>query len=44
MGKPFRGEDEDSVIAKIAERIDNFEKLVQPLGIVERIKNWLGWH
>ncbi|ENM5738083.1 Lon protease family protein [Vibrio mimicus] len=44
MGKPFRGEDEDSVIAKIAERIDNFEKLVQPLGIVERFKNWLGWH
>ncbi|HGH6015399.1 TPA: S16 family serine protease [Vibrio mimicus] len=44
MGKPFRGEDEDSVISKIAERIDNFEKLVQPLGIVERIKNWLGWH
>lgn len=27
MGKPFRGEDEDSVIAKIAERIDNFENL-----------------
>ncbi|EEO12555.1 ATP-dependent protease La Type II [Vibrio cholerae TMA 21] len=44
MGKPFRGEDEDSVIAKIAERIDNFEKLVQPHGIVERIKNWLSWH
>ncbi|ENM5853246.1 Lon protease family protein [Vibrio mimicus] len=44
MGKPFRGEDEDSVIAKIAERIDNFEKLVQPHGIMERIKNWLGWH
>ncbi|KQB07343.1 ATP-dependent protease [Vibrio metoecus] len=44
MGKPFRGEDEDSVIAKIAERIDNFEKLVQPHGIVERIKNLLGWH
>ncbi|MFG0606095.1 S16 family serine protease [Vibrio mimicus] len=40
IGKPFRGEDEDSVIAKIAERIDNFEKLVQPHGIVERIKNW----
>ncbi|MGL4224930.1 Lon protease family protein [Vibrio misgurnus] len=44
MGKPFRGEDEDSVIAKIAERIDNFEKLVQPHGIVERIKNWFDRH
>lgn len=40
MGKPFRGEDEDSVIAKIAERIDNFERLEQPLGIVQRVKNW----
>jgi Lon-like ATP-dependent protease len=40
MGKPFRGEDEDSVISKIAERIENFEKHVQPVGFVERIKNW----
>ncbi len=40
MGKPFRGDDEDSVISKIAERIENFEKHVHPEGIVERIKNW----
>lgn len=40
MGKPFRGDDEDSVINKIAERIENFEKHEHPLGIVERIKNW----
>ncbi|WP_070963421.1 AAA family ATPase [Vibrio sonorensis] len=40
LGKPFRGEDEDSVIAKIAQRIENFERHEQPDGIVERIKNW----
>lgn len=28
MGKFFCGEDEDSVIVKIVERIDNFEKFV----------------
>lgn len=40
MGKPFRGEDEESVISKIAERIENFEKHVHPIGFVDRIKNW----
>ncbi|MFV0446902.1 MAG: S16 family serine protease [Vibrio sp.] len=40
MGKPFRGEDEESVISKIAERIENFEKHIQPNGFVDRIKNW----
>ncbi|MCG9678987.1 Lon protease family protein [Vibrio sp. Isolate24] len=40
MGKPFRGDDETSVIHKIAERIDNYEKHEHPQGIVERIKNW----
>ncbi len=39
MSKPFRGED-DSVIGKIAERIENFERHEHPVGIVERIKNW----
>lgn len=39
MSKPFRGED-DSIIGKIAERIENFERHEHPLGIVERIKNW----
>ncbi|NOI83344.1 Lon protease family protein [Vibrio tubiashii] len=40
MGKPFRGEDEESVISKIAQRIENFERHEHPQGIVERIKNW----
>ncbi len=40
MGIPFRGEDEESVISKIAERIENFEKHVHPHGFVDRIKNW----
>ncbi|MGR5279212.1 S16 family serine protease [Vibrio rotiferianus] len=39
MSKPFRGE-EDSVIGKIAERIESFERHEHPEGIVERIKNW----
>ncbi|ELO1776942.1 Lon protease family protein [Vibrio fluvialis] len=40
MNKPFRGDDEESVISRIAERIENFEKHVQPQGFVERVKNW----
>jgi len=41
MGKPFRGDDEESVISKIAQRIENFERHEQhPHGIVDRIKNW----
>ncbi|ELZ1261267.1 Lon protease family protein [Vibrio fluvialis] len=40
MSKPFRGDDEESVISRIAERIENFEKHVQPQGFVERVKNW----
>tara|TARA_Y100001956_G_scaffold81542_1_gene99395 strand:+ start:1219 stop:2865 length:1647 start_codon:yes stop_codon:yes gene_type:complete len=40
MGKPFRGDNEESVINKIAERIENFEKHEHPQGIVERFKNW----
>ncbi|MGP8305046.1 AAA family ATPase [Vibrio sp. YIC-376] len=39
MGKPFRGED-DSIIGKIAERIENFERHEHTEGIVQRIKNW----
>ncbi len=39
MGKPFRGED-DSIIGKIAERIENFERHEHAEGIVQRIKNW----
>lgn len=40
MGKPFRGEDESSVISKIAQRIESFERHEHPPGIVDRIKNW----
>ncbi|MCG6226928.1 S16 family serine protease [Vibrio furnissii] len=40
MNKPFRGDDEESVISRIAERIENFEKHIQPQGFVERLKNW----
>ncbi|SUP51984.1 ATP-dependent protease LA-like protein [Vibrio metschnikovii] len=40
MNKPFRGDDQESVISKIAERIEFFEKHIQTPGIVERIKNW----
>ncbi len=39
MDKPFRGED-DSIIGKIAERIENFERHEHAEGIVQRIKNW----
>ncbi|MEF1282436.1 Lon protease family protein [Vibrio sp. M250220] len=41
MGKPFRGDDEESVISRIAQRIENFERHEHPQGIVERIKNLL---
>ncbi|WP_117235472.1 S16 family serine protease [Vibrio maerlii] len=41
MGKPFRGDDEETVINKIAERIENFERIEQPLSFVQRIKTWL---
>lgn len=40
MGTPFRGDDEDSIINKIAQRIENFERHELSQGIVERIKNW----
>ncbi|MEF1291503.1 Lon protease family protein, partial [Vibrio sp. M260118] len=40
MGKPFRGEDAESVVSKIAQRIENYERHEHPPGIVERIKNW----
>lgn len=40
LGKPFNSESEESVIGKIAERIENFEKHEMPESIVTRIKNW----
>jgi len=40
MGKPFRGDDETSVISKIAERIENFERHEQRESIFERVRNW----
>lgn len=41
MNKPFRGDDENSVLSQIAERIDSFEKHEQPMSLIERLKNWL---
>ena len=41
MGKPFRGDDESSVISKIAERIESFERHDQPLSLMDKIKSWL---
>lgn len=40
MGKPFRGDDEESVISKIAQRIENFERDEQSESLIERIRNW----
>ena len=41
MGKPFRDDDdENSVINKIAQRIEKYERHEHSQGIVARIKNW----
>lgn len=40
MGKPFRGDDEENVISKIAQRIENFERHEQSESWIERIRNW----
>ncbi|NLS12562.1 Lon protease family protein [Vibrio sp. SM6] len=40
MGKPFRDEEEESVIGAIAERIENFERHEHPISLFERVKNW----
>jgi Lon-like ATP-dependent protease len=40
MNAPFRDEEQESVLSKIAERIENFERHEHPIGIVGRIKNW----
>ncbi|OEF05165.1 S16 family serine protease [Vibrio genomosp. F10] len=40
INKPFRGDDDSSVVSKIAERIENYERLEHPPGIIERLKNW----
>ncbi|WP_338165802.1 Lon protease family protein [Vibrio sp. 10N] len=40
LGQPFKSDTEDSVIGKIAERIENFEKHEMPESFVTRIKNW----
>ncbi len=39
MGKPFRGNEEETIINKIAERIENFERHEHPLTFVERVKS-----
>ncbi|MGB1322251.1 MAG: S16 family serine protease [Vibrio gallaecicus] len=40
MNKPFRDDEQENVLSKIAERIENFERHEHPPGIVERIRNW----
>ena len=37
MNKPFRDDEQESVLSKIAERIENFERHEHPIGIVGRI-------
>ncbi|WP_428772498.1 AAA family ATPase [Vibrio sp.] len=44
MGKPFRGDDESSVVSMIAQRIENYERQDHSQGIVQRIKNWFLSH
>jgi Lon-like ATP-dependent protease len=41
MEKPFRGKDTESVIQKIAERIEQFERGDHPENFWEKAKNWL---
>ncbi len=40
MGKPFRGDDETSVISKIAQRIEKFERDDQSESLLERLRSW----
>ena len=40
LGKPFKSESEESVLSKIAERIENFEKLELPETLLEKVRNW----
>jgi Lon-like ATP-dependent protease len=41
MGKPFRGKDTESVIQKIAERIERFEHGENPENFWDKLKNRL---
>ncbi|USD66537.1 Lon protease family protein [Vibrio sp. SCSIO 43136] len=40
MGKPLRGEEEDTLLNRIANRIDEFERDAQPNRLIDRIKQW----
>ncbi|MBF9000474.1 S16 family serine protease [Vibrio nitrifigilis] len=44
LGEPFRSDENSSILNKIAERIDNFEKHEQPSSLIDRLKNWLFSH
>lgn len=44
MNHPFRGDDEASVVRKIAQRIEQFERHDQPSSLIEKIKNWFISH
>ncbi|MBD1556827.1 Lon protease family protein [Vibrio sp. S9_S30] len=39
-GKEFRGDGEDTILAKIIERLENFEKPEQGNRLIDRIKQW----
>jgi Lon-like ATP-dependent protease len=41
MGQPFRSDDEENVLSKIAQRIDEFEQQDHEAGLLQRLRNWI---
>lgn len=41
MGQEFRSEDENSVISKIAARIENYERHEHPPSLFQRLREWI---
>ncbi|MDN3679190.1 Lon protease family protein [Vibrio tapetis subsp. quintayensis] len=39
-GKALRGDDEDTILNKIAQRIDDFERHIPANGLITRLKQW----
>lgn len=39
-GKALRGDDEDTILNKIAQRIDDFERHIPSSGLITRLKQW----
>ncbi|OEF30187.1 AAA family ATPase [Vibrio rumoiensis] len=45
FGKAFRGEDDDTILNKISERIEHFDKHEHnPCSFLNKIKNFIGFH